>query len=87
MAIKYIPYYPDTLEGQAILDNFCRTYRLLRYNDNDKVYERIERGMPLYEVELPERVGKNETKNLVMRGECLSACAYPKENNTQIDPV
>ena len=87
MAIKYIPYYPDTLEGQAILDNFCRTYRLLRYKDNDKVYERIERGMPLYEVELQERVGKNETKNLVMRGECLSACAYLKENNIQIDLV
>lgn len=22
MAIKYIPYFPNTLEGQAVLDNF-----------------------------------------------------------------
>lgn len=25
MAIKYIPYFPNTLEGQAVLDNFVRT--------------------------------------------------------------
>ena len=43
MAIKYIPYYPTTLEGQAMLDNFVRTQRILRYRDNDKVRERIER--------------------------------------------
>ena len=37
MAIKYIPYFPNTLEGQAILDNFVRTKRVLRYRDNDQV--------------------------------------------------
>lgn len=58
MAIKYIPYFPNTLEGQAILDNFMRTKRVLRYRDNDRTTERIERGMPLYETELQERVGK-----------------------------
>ena len=31
MAIKYIPYFPNTLEGQAVLDNFVRTKRVLRY--------------------------------------------------------
>ena len=25
MAIKYIPYFPTTIEGQAILSNFVRT--------------------------------------------------------------
>ena len=45
MAIKYIPYFPNTLEGQALLDNFVRTKRVLRYRDNDKVVERIERGI------------------------------------------
>ena len=69
MAIKYIPYNPEVLEGQAILDNFQRTYRLLYYKDNDQVYKRIERGMPLYEVELLESVGKNEKQNIVMRGD------------------
>ena len=52
MAIKYVPYFPNTLEGQAILDNFVRTKRVLRYRDNDQVIDRIQRGMPLYEMEL-----------------------------------
>ena len=28
MAIKYIPYFPNTLEGQAVLNNFVRTKRI-----------------------------------------------------------
>lgn len=87
MAIKYIPYYPDTLEGQAILDNFVRTKRVLRYRDNDQVVERIQRGMPLYEMEQQERIGENPNHNLVIRGECLSACAYLKDNGIQVDLV
>ena len=52
MPIKYIPYYPNTVEGQAILDNITRTRRILSYRDNNKVYEKIKRGMPYYEVEI-----------------------------------
>lgn len=87
MAIKYIPYYPTTLEGQAMLDNFVRTQRVLRYRDNDKVIERIERGMPLYEVEKQEIVGENPLNNTIIRGECLSACAYLKEKGIKVDLV
>ena len=87
MAIKYISYDPNVLEGQAILDNFVRTQRILRYRDNDKVFERIQRGMPLYEVESQEVVGKNPNHNLVLRGECLSACAYLKEKGEKVDLV
>ena len=87
MAIKYIPYYPTTLEGQAMLDNFVRTQRILRYRDNDKVIERIERGMPLYEVEKQEIVGENPLNNTIIRGECLSACAYLKEKGIKVDLV
>ncbi|KAA6345279.1 Modification methylase RsrI [termite gut metagenome] len=87
MAIKYIPYYPDTIEGQAILDNFVRTRRILKYRDNDKVIERITRGMPLYEMEKQETVGENKEGNLVIRGECLSACAYLKEQGKTVDLV
>ena len=87
MAIKYISYDPNVLEGQAILDNFVRTQRILRYRDNDKVFERIKRGMPLYEVESQEVVGKNPNHNLVLRGECLSACAYLKEKGMKVDLV
>ncbi len=87
MAIKYVPYFPNTLEGQAILDNFRRTKRVLRYRDNDQVIERVQRGMPLYEMETIEQVGENTNQNLVIRGECLSACAYLKDKGIQVDLV
>ncbi len=86
MPIKYIPYTPNTVEGQAILDYLTRTRRVLRYRDNDKVYDRIKRGLPLYEVEKNEIVGEN-SKNLIIRGECLSACAYLKDKDIKVDLV
>ncbi|MFY7666249.1 DNA-methyltransferase [Flavobacterium sp.] len=86
MPIKYIPYYPNTVEGQAILDNITRTQRVLRYRENDKVYDRIKRGMPYYEVETLETVGE-QSENLVIRGECISACAYLKEKGIKVDLV
>ncbi|MDR2033261.1 MAG: site-specific DNA-methyltransferase [Helicobacteraceae bacterium] len=87
MAIRYIPYYPDTIEGQAILDNFARTRRTLKYRDNDKVIERVKRGAPLYEMEKIETVGDNKDGNMVIRGECLSACAYLKDRGIKVDLV
>ena len=87
MAVKYIPYYPDTLEGQALLDNFVRTHRILRYRDNDRIVEHIQRGMPLYEMETLEKRGDNEQHNLIMHGECLSTCAYLKEQGVEVDLV
>ncbi len=87
MAIKYVPYFPETIDGQAILNNFTRTQRFLKYKDNDSVYNSIAKGMPLYEMESIEKVGKNKDNNLVIRGECLSACAYLKENDIKVDLV
>ncbi|MGB0931951.1 MAG: DNA methyltransferase, partial [Chitinophagales bacterium] len=86
MPIKYIPYVPNTVEGQAVLDNITRTQRVLRYRDNDKVISKIQRGMPYYEVQKQEQVGDN-SENLVIRGECLSACAYLKEQGIKVDLV
>ena len=86
MAIKYVPYFPNTLEGQAVLDNFVRTKRVLRYRDNDQVLERVQRGMPLYEMELKEQIGQN-SNNLVIRGECLSACAYLRDKGIFVDLI
>jgi len=86
MPVKYIPYYPNTVEGQAILDNITRSQRVLRYRENDKVYDRIKRGMPYYEVEKLETVGE-PSENLVIRGECISACAYLKEKDIKVDLV
>jgi len=86
MPVKYIPYYPNTVQGQAILDNITRTRRVLRYRDNDKVYERIKRGMPYYELEKIESVGNNP-ENMLIRGECISACAFLKDKNIKVDLV
>ena len=90
MPVKYIPYTPNTVEGQAILDNITRTQRVLRYRDNNQIHNRIKRGMPYYEVETIETVISNKElkqDNLVMRGECISACAYLKEQNIKVDLV
>lgn len=86
MPIKYIPYTPNTVEGQAVLNNITRTQRVLRYRENNEVYNRIKRGMPFYEVETVEQVGEN-SDNIVVRGECISACAYLKEQNIKVDLV
>ncbi len=83
MAIRYVPYYPEPINGQALLDNFPRT---LKYKGNLDVKEKIKRGMPLYEVETTEVVGNNPD-NMIIRGECLSACAYLKDNDIKVDLV
>lgn len=87
MAIRYIPYNTEPLEGQARLDCFARTKRMLYYKDNDKVISRIERGMPIYEVAESETVGNNAEGNIVMHGECLSTCAYLKDKGIEVDLV
>lgn len=87
MAIKYVPYFPTTVSGQAVLDNFVRTQRILRYRESDKVTERILRGMPLYEVTETERVGDAASYNMIIHGECVSACAYLKEKGIKVDLV
>ncbi len=84
MAIKYIPFFPEPIEGQAILDNFKRT---LKYKGADGVQEKLRRGMPLYEMEKQETVGDNKGGNLVIRGECISACAYLREQGIKVDLV
>lgn len=86
MPIKYIQYSKEPVKGQAILNNITRNVRLLSYKDNDKVHERILRGIPYYELQELECVGE-ESKNLVIRGECLSACGYLKEKDIKVDLV
>lgn len=87
MAIEYVPYFPSTVSGQAVLDNFVRTQRILKYRESDKVTERIVRGMPLYEVTETEHVGDNNSDNMIIHGECVSACAYLKEQGIKVDLV
>lgn len=42
--------------------------------------------MPYYEVETVETVGE-PSENLIIRGECISACAYLKEKGIKVDLV
>lgn len=70
-----------------MLDNFVRTRRMLSYRDNNVVVEHIQRGMPLYEVQQVEHVGAESNGNMLLRGECLSACAYLKEQGIEVDLV
>ncbi len=84
MPIKYIPFIPEPVEGQAVLGNFSR---ILKYKGADDVSMVLQRGMPLYEMEKQETVGGNPDGNLVIRGECVSACAYLKDQGIQVDLV
>lgn len=84
MPIKYIPFIPEPIEGQAVLGNFNR---ILKYKGADDVSMTLQRGMPLYEMEKQETVGENTDGNMVIRGECVSACAYLKSKGIQVDLV
>lgn len=83
MPIKYVPYVPEPVKGQAVL-NFNR---VLKYQGADDLSMKLQHGMPLYEMEIKETVGDNADGNLVIRGECVSACAYLKEKGIQVDLV
>lgn len=84
MPIKYVPFIPEPVEGQAVLGNFNR---ILKYKGADDVSMTLQRGMPLYEMDKLETVGENADGNMVIRGECVSACAYLKEQGIQVDLV
>lgn len=84
MPIKYVPFIPEPVEGQAVLGNFNR---ILKYKGADETSMVLQRGMPLYEMEKQETIGENTDGNMVIRGECVSACAYLKEQGIQVDLV
>lgn len=84
MPVKYVPFIPEPIEGQAVLGNFNR---ILKYKGVDDVSMTLQRGMPLYEMRTQEVHGKNENGNILIRGECVSACAYLKEKGISVDLV
>ena len=61
--------------------------RVLKYKGADDINDTLRRGMPLYEMEKQETVGENADGNMVIRGECLSACAYLKDRGITVDLV
>lgn len=84
MAVKYIPFFPEPIEGQALLNNFNR---LLRYKGDTDLKDRLMRGMPYFEVETTETVGNPSSDNMIVRGECVSTCAYLKDQGVKVDLV
>ena len=84
MPIKYVPFVPEPIDGQAVLSNFKRA---LKYKGADDAKMTLQRGMPLYEMETRETVGANPDGNMVIRGECVSACAYLHDRGVQVDLV
>lgn len=92
MPIEYVPYTPQPVEGQAVLNNVVRTRRLLTYRGADGAERRIARGLPLYDVEVTERVNapdafSAEAGNLLVTGSCLATCAYLKDRGVLVDLV
>lgn len=84
MAVKFVPFIPETVTGQAVLGNFSR---IITYKGANDVFSILRRGMPLYEMEKRETVGDNKDGNMLIRGECVSACAYLKEQGIEVDLV
>ena len=92
MPVKYIPYYPQPLSGQALLQNIGRTSRELVYEEDEKLEQALQRGMPYYEMEEREIVGDKSKvhkgqENMILRGEAISVCAYLKDNGIKVDLV
>jgi len=84
MTKKFESYFPEPVNGQAILSNFNR---VLTYKGSNDLGSQLIRGMPLYETELLETVGNQNSGNYVFRGDCISTCAYLKNNNIKVDLV
>ena len=92
MPIKYIPYNTEPARGQAILSSNILNRKqsegeLLRWQGRGGEIQRIRRGLPLFETSKIEKVGKDESSNLVIHGDCLNAIAYLRENNIKVDLV
>ncbi len=83
MPIKYVPFVPEPIEGQAVLANFNR---VLKYRGADDVKIKIQHGMPHYELDKVETVGENDG-NMVIRSECVSACAYLKDRSMALQKI
>ena len=83
MPTRYIPYIPEPLRGQAVLNTFTRA---LRYAGNDQV---LRNGLPLYESLAAEVHGAPEAakQNLLVHGDCLSTCALLRDRGIQVDLV
>lgn len=70
MPIKYVPFIPEPVEGQAVLGNFSR---ILKYKGADDTSRVLQRGCPCTRWKSRKHDGGKQGSNLVIRGECVSA--------------
>ena len=84
MPLKYVPFRQEAAEEQAVLQKSGREFSGM---GTEGISEILSRGMPLYEAEHQETAGADGSGNLVIRGSCISACAYLKEKGVQADLV
>ena len=86
MPIRFIPYQPAPLSGQALLDTFTRTRcQALSYAGNAVLRD----GLPLYESLAAEVHGDPEAakQNLLIHGDCRAACALLRDRGIRVDLV
>lgn len=86
MPIRFIPYQPAPLSGQALLNTFTRTRcQALTYAGNTVLRD----GLPLYESLAAEVHGDPEAakQNLLVHGDCLSTCALLRDRGIRVDLV
>ncbi|HIV09592.1 MAG TPA: site-specific DNA-methyltransferase [Candidatus Spyradenecus faecavium] len=86
MPIRFIPYQPAPLSGQALLDTFTRTRcQALSYAGNAVLRD----GLPLYESLAAEVHGDPEAakQNLLVHGDCRAACALLRDRGIRVDLV
>lgn len=84
MPLKYVSCRQKPAEKQGVFRNSGWEPGCM---GAEAVPEILNRGMPLYEVKHQETAGMDGSGNLVIRGSCISACAYLKEKGVQADLV
>ncbi len=76
MTRRYIPYSIPP-------EQYCSDFPF----NNRIVLKELARGMELPPVRTIESIGANSNGNLVLHGDCISACAFLKERNIAVDLV
>ncbi|SDY35989.1 adenine-specific DNA-methyltransferase [Eubacterium barkeri] len=78
-SVKYIPY----IEENPIKGNAAPAFDL----EGIRAEASAAPGMPLYDMTLTERVGKDVAQGMLIHGECIAACAWLKEKRETVDLV
>ena len=84
MPIKYVPFIPEPVEGQAVLGNFNR---VLKYKGADDVSMTLQRGMPLYEMGETGNRGRKAGRQYDYPWRMCFRLCLSEEQGVQVDLV